>query len=102
MITARPTQKMQVLDLLRQRSITALDTFELIRTMRLAAYIGFLRDDGYKIDSKIIKTPSNKRVALYTLVSEPVQGDESDEPTTQPQRVQPGMLFDNYPNGQGM
>ncbi len=89
-VTKRPTQKMQVLDLLKQRGatgITALDTFELIKTMRLAAYIGFLREDGYTITSTTITVPSGKHVAKYVLVKGP--------------QVQRDRLFDDYPNGQG-
>jgi len=65
------TQKEHVLELLRQRGsagLTALEAMEEIKTMRLAAYVKFLKDDGHEITSETIKVPSGKHVARYRLI----------------------------------
>ncbi len=66
------SQKSQILALLRQRGgtgLTALEAMEKAGTMRLAAYVKFLKDDGHAIDSEIITVPSGKRVARYRLIT---------------------------------
>lgn len=64
-------QKIRILALLQQRAgvgLTALESLELVGTMRLAAYVKFLRDDGHQIETEIITTTSGKHVARYRLV----------------------------------
>ena len=71
------SQKSRILDLLRQRAslgLTALESLEQVGTMRLAAYVKFLKDDGHQIDTEIISVPSGKRVARYRL-REPTTDD---------------------------
>lgn len=70
-MVATPTQKERVLALLKERGqagLTALESLELIGTMRLAAYVKFLKDDGYDITAETVKVPSGKHVARYRLV----------------------------------
>ena len=69
------SQKSRILDLLRERGnigLTALESLELIGTMRLAAYVKFLRDDGHEITTDIVTVRSGKRVARYRII-EPTQ-----------------------------
>ena len=92
MVEPKQTQKQQVLQLLRERGatgLTALESLELIGTMRLAAYVKFLKDDGFTISTEIIEVPSGKHVALYRLVGEP--GPAVVKPRAY---VAPGFLFD--------
>lgn len=84
-MTANGTQKARVLALLKERGqagLTALESLELIGTMRLAAYVKFLKDDGYDISSETVKVPSGKYVARYRLME------------TQNCGSKPGTLFD--------
>jgi len=69
---ASTSQKTQILALLRQRGgtgLTALEAMEEAGTMRLAAYVKFLRDDGYPVETEMITTPSGKHVARYRLIT---------------------------------
>lgn len=86
MVSTKPTQKQQILDLLRQRGqqgLTALEALDIARTMRLAAYVKFLKDDGHNITTEIIEVPGRKHVALYRLIE--------DKPAKEP--APPGLLF---------
>lgn len=59
-------QKRQILDMLRERPITARDAVQ-IGCMRLAARIHDLRADGHEIHSEMI-TADGTRFAQYRLV----------------------------------
>lgn len=86
MATPRPTQKQQVLALLKERGqigLTALEAMQLANTMRLAAYVKFLKDDGFEITSETIEVPGGKHVARYRLVGEAGAGVKRS-----------GLLFD--------
>jgi hypothetical protein len=76
-LTAIP-QKQQVLDLLVERGeagLTALDALAIVGTMRLAARIADLREDGWNIESRDHVTPKGARVALYIL--RPTMGQQA-------------------------
>lgn len=62
-------QTRAVLTLLEQRpdGITPLEAFTAVGSFRLGARIWELKADGYDIESKMITTPSGKRVARYRL-----------------------------------
>lgn len=65
------TKKNRILLLLQERAglgLTALESLQLAGTMRLAARVKDLRDDGYSIDTEIIETPGGDHVARYRLV----------------------------------
>ena len=55
--------------LFRGRKLTALQALDLFQTMRLSEYIRRLRvKHGYnKIEAETIVTPTNKRVASYSV-----------------------------------
>lgn len=91
MITEKPTQKDRVLQVLRERGaagLTALEALETCGTMRLAAYVRFLKDDGFDITSETIEVSNGKHVAKYTLVA-----DQQPVEST-PQIASNGFLFD--------
>lgn len=54
-------------------TITPVQAFNMFNCFRLGARIKDLRDAGYNITTTIIRTNSNKRVAQYKLIQEPVQ-----------------------------
>lgn len=66
-------QTQMVLEMLKDGPITSLDAIREIGCTRLAARIGFLKEDGYDIRSERVTTTNRfgKRVshAVYTLVS---------------------------------
>lgn len=53
----------------RGRSVTALSALHLFNCFRLAARVRALKDRGHRIKTDLIRTPSGKRVALYSLAS---------------------------------
>lgn len=66
-------QTQMVLEMLKEGPITSLDAIREIGCTRLAARIGFLREDGYDIRSERMTSTNRfgKRVshAVYTLVN---------------------------------
>ena len=61
------TTKNEILNYLEQgHTLTALKALDLFGTMRLAAYINFLREDGIDITTTIV-TKGSKTFAEYTL-----------------------------------
>lgn len=62
-------QAMTVLRVLRERpqGITSLEALNELRIMRLASRVDELRQGGYDIRTEMIRVPSGKRVACYTL-----------------------------------
>lgn len=93
------TQKERVLQILKERGaqgLTALEALEVAGTMRLAAYVKFLRDDGYDIKAETIKVPSGKHVAKYTLLDMGIP--ISSEPAPKPLTTRKGFLFDISPD----
>jgi hypothetical protein len=73
------TQTADLLDLLRERGeqgVTPLDGLELIGTLRLAARISELRQDGYDIVTDIVPVGKSKHVARYRLIEELTLGFE--------------------------
>lgn len=68
------TKKERILALLQERQglgLTALESLQLAGTMRLAARVKDLRNDGHQIDTEIIDVHGN-HVARYRLVSQEV------------------------------
>ena len=64
------TQKEQIIThLLQGRTLTALEALEKFSCMRLPSRITELRQSGYPILTKMIKTESGKHVARYHLPS---------------------------------
>tara|TARA_R110002124_G_scaffold128641_1_gene289615 strand:- start:635 stop:856 length:222 start_codon:yes stop_codon:yes gene_type:complete len=65
------TQKQRVLDHLQGHpsGFTSWEAISEYGITRLAAYIGFLRDDGYKIDA-VSETRDGKTFSRYFLVTE--------------------------------
>lgn len=65
------TQKLKVLNHLRtqKNGITSWEAIVHYRITRLAAYIGFLRDDGHIIDA-VREQHDNKSYARYFLIAE--------------------------------
>ena len=63
------TQKQQVLNHLQNNpdGFTSWEAITKYGITRLAAYIGFLRDDGYEINS-MTETYNGKAIARYFLV----------------------------------
>lgn len=62
------TQTALILDHLRSgATLTALDSLRLFGCLRLSARILALRQAGYRIGSKMVRTPSGKMVAEYRL-----------------------------------
>ena len=63
------TQKQQVLNHLQNNpeGFTSWEAITKYGITRLAAYIGFLRDDGYEINS-VTETYNGKAIARYFLV----------------------------------
>ena len=65
------TQAASVLHHLRHTGpITPLEALRQLGCMRLGARIYDLRRDGHVIVREMIRTPSGKRVARYTLIKE--------------------------------
>lgn len=61
----------RVLEVLRQRGsfgLTPLDALGSCGTFRLGARIWELKAEGFDIRSELVRMPSGKRVARYTLV----------------------------------
>ena len=52
----------------RGRKMTAIKALSEFGCFRLAARIGELRDDGYNIVSRMVKSSNGKRFAEYRLV----------------------------------
>lgn len=95
------TQKERVLQILKERGVqglTALEALEVAGTMRLAAYVKFLRDDGYDIKAETIKVPSGKHVAKYTLVDGEKNFRDAPEVSPKPLTARKGFLFDISPD----
>ena len=65
------TQKLKVLNHLKKKKhgITSWEAISNYRITRLAAYIGFLKDDGHTIES-IREQNGNKSYARYYLIAE--------------------------------
>lgn len=61
------TQNELILDALRRGPLTPLEALERIGTMRLAARIDELRQQGHAIVTEKIKTPTGKHVAQYRM-----------------------------------
>ncbi len=59
-----------ILSLLRAMpdGVTSLDALDMAGCARLAARVGELRGDGFRIDTEWVTTPSQKRIARYHLV----------------------------------
>lgn len=92
MTTTKPTQKQRVLQVLQERGaagLTALEALDECGTMRLAAYVKFLRDDGHDIKAETIEVPNGKHVARYTLEPGIPVSKEPPKPKTSN-----GFLFD--------
>ena len=70
------TQKQQVLNHLQNNpdGFTSWEAISQYGITRLAAYIGFLRNDGYTINS-VTETRNGKAIARYFLVT----GEEEDD-----------------------
>ena len=64
------SQRDKILASLRRRPLTAIDAFKLCQCMNLAGRIGELRQDGYTIESEMVKL-NGKRFAQYSLTKEP-------------------------------
>ena len=65
------TQNQRILQyLLLGGSLTGLDALELFQTMKLATRISELRSLGHSIQSKMVKTDSGKKVAVYWMEPE--------------------------------
>ena len=63
------SQSEAVLAFLREgNSLTALDALQRFGTLRLGARIYDLQRAGHRIESRMVRTPSGKHVASYTLV----------------------------------
>lgn len=95
MITEKPTQKDRVLQVLRERGavgLTALEALSECGTMRLAAYVKFLRDEGHDIQTEIIEVPGGKHVAKYTLAD--MGNPISEKIPVNPPTTRNGFLFD--------
>ena len=89
MLKTQPTQKARVLALLQERGaigLTALESLELVGTMRLAAYVKFLKKDGWDIATERVKVPGGKSVARYRLMNGNFRGVTKVAPK--------GLLFD--------
>jgi len=64
-------QTAKVLDVLRERGsfgLTPLDALGSCGTFRLGARVWELKEAGYDVRSDLVRMPSGKRVARYTLV----------------------------------
>lgn len=67
---ARATQAEGLIDLLRERGtdgVTPLLALERIGTLRLAAVVFDLREQGWHIQTEMVETTTGKHVAKYTL-----------------------------------
>jgi len=51
------------------RPITSMQAFRLYRITRLAARIAELRERGHRISAPIMRLPSGKRIAIYSLAA---------------------------------
>ncbi len=63
----------RVLEVLRERGtfgLTPLDALGTCGTFRLGARVWELKADGYDVRSEIVRMPSGKHVARYTLVED--------------------------------
>lgn len=62
------TQSDMILDALKRgEKLTALDALARFRSLRLSGRILELREKGYMIETRMIETPSGKRIAEYSL-----------------------------------
>jgi hypothetical protein len=62
------TQERKILAYLKSgRVLTPLNAFRLFDCLRLSARIYDLRQRGIRIESAVCKTPSGKRVSVYSL-----------------------------------
>lgn len=61
------SQAAQILAMLKQGPITALEALQVAGCMRLAARIADLRQQGYDITTEEFKTPTGKHIARYHL-----------------------------------
>lgn len=66
-MSERTSQREAVLAALKRGPLTPLEALERIGTMRLAARVGELRQQGHAISVERYVTPSGKRVARYRL-----------------------------------
>lgn len=67
----RQSQKAAVLAYLREgNSLTPMDALRLFGSMRIGARIYELKQEGYDVRSELIKLPSGKIVAQYSLAME--------------------------------
>ena len=65
---SEPTQNKRILEFIRRGyEITPLLALKMFDCFRLSARIYNLRDDGHNIKTTIIKTPTGKRIASYSL-----------------------------------
>lgn len=68
MFTDVPSQNKAILkSLQRGEKLTPIDMLRRFGSLRASARIYDLRDKGFDIKTEIIKTPSGKRVAQYSL-----------------------------------
>lgn len=68
MFTDVPSQNQAILkSLQRGEKLTPIDMLRRFGSLRASARIHNLRDKGYDIKTDIIKTPSGKRIAQYSL-----------------------------------
>lgn len=66
------SQKQAILDHLKQgHALTPIDSLNLFGCFRLGARIYELKQEGYDVRSELIKLPSGKTVAQYSLAMEP-------------------------------
>lgn len=62
------TQSDMILDALKRgETLTALDALSRFRCLRLSGRVLELRQKGYAIETRMIETPSKKRIAEYFL-----------------------------------
>lgn len=62
------SQSDAILDALKRgETLTALDALARFRCLRLSGRVLELRQKGYAIETRIVETPSGKRIAEYSL-----------------------------------
>lgn len=61
------TQTEQVLRMLKKQPLTSLEAIKSLNCMRLAARINDLKNNGYRIETKMINN-NGKRYAEYRLI----------------------------------
>lgn len=61
------SQTKTILEMLQAGPVTAMDALERAGCFRLAARIADLRQQGIKIETETITTPTGKHIAQYTL-----------------------------------